>query len=249
MTLIPTNITKLLIPIGAAALAVALVMLAARAAELGWWSNGDIGAGEGVISVDMPIYESIGDLSAASEVAALGTVLEAAGEATDFGLEDDGTLGSPDAAEGIPYVFYRIAVRETLKGAVASEIMVAKEKESFFGSDHSSDLRVNETVVLFLEERTASSSSSLQMPRADAFNNRFYVTVSLDNGVFDAANGAAAVTDDTALTPRMERLFAQTSFTLGQVKQSVGVSDGDGQAGGPGGPTGPGNGGGTQTTN
>lgn len=246
---IAANILKLLIPIGAAALAAALVMLAARTAGLGWWSNVDIGTGEGAVHVDMPIYDSIDELSDASEVATLGTVLEVAGEATELGLEDDGTLGSPDVAEGIPYVFYKIAVRETLKGAVASEIMVAKEKESFFGSDQSSDLRVNETVVLFLEERTASSSRSLQMPRADEFDNRFYVTVSLDNGVFDAAGAAAAVTDDTAFTPRMEHLFTQSSFTLGQMKQSVGVSDGAGQTGGPGGPTGPGDGGGTRTTN
>ena len=244
---IVANIPKLLIPIGVAALAVALVMLAARTAGLGWWSNADIGTGEGALFVDMPTYESIDELSDASEVAALGTVLEIAGEATDFGLEDDGTLGSSDVAEGIPYVFYKIAVSEILKGSVASEIMVAKEKESFFGSDQSSDLRVNETVALFLEERTASPSSSLQMPRADAFDNRFYVTVSLDNGVFDAA-GTADVTDDTAFTPRMEHLFAQPSFTLGQVRQSVGISDDSGQTGGPGGTTGP-SGGGTRATN
>lgn len=246
MTLIPTNISKLLIPIGAAALAVALVMLAARAAGLGWWAAPE--PTRVISAVDMPTFESAGDLSDEAEVVVMGTVSEVAGERIDYGIDD--SLKDPDGADeddyGIPVIFYEIDVEETLKGDVGSEIMVGKTKASIFGdhNDFASDLRVGETVLLFLAETTWS-----EMPRADEYANRFYVTVSMDNGVFDAADGAATVTDNTAFTPRMEHLFAQTSFTLGQVKQSVGVSDGDGQAGGPGGPSGPGNGGGTQTTN
>lgn len=246
MTRMPSKISKLIIPIGAVALAAALVMLAARSAGLGW--RADPEPVRVISAVDMPTFESVGDLFAEAEAVVMGTVSEVAGEAVDYGIDD--SLKDPDGDEdewrGIPVIFYEVDVEETLKGSVGSEIMVAKEKESFFGSDQSSDLRVNETVVLFLEETTASSSSSLRMPRADEFDNRFYVTVSLDNGVFDAAGAAAAVTDDTAFTPRMEHLFTQSSFTLGQMKQSAGVSDGSGQTGGQ---TGPGDGGGTRATN
>ena len=246
MTRIPSKISKLLIPISVAALAVALVMLAARTAGLGWWTDPEP---VGVIStVDMPTFESAGDLSAEAEVVVMGTVSEVVGEKIDYGIDD--SLKDPDGDDeedyGIPVIFYEIDVEETLKGSVGSEVMVGKAKSSIFGEDNdfASDLRVGETVLLFLMETTWS-----EMPRADAFDNRFYVTVSLDNGVFDAADRVATVTDDTALTPRMEHLFAQSSFTLGQVRQSVGVSDGAGQTGGPGGTTGPGDGGGTRATN
>lgn len=244
MTRIPSNITKLLIPVGAAALAAALIMLAAWYAGLGWWDDTNAVPRMVVIDVDMPTFETVAELSAASDVVALGTVSEVAGEAVDYGIDDWLREGGKD--RGIPVVFYEVDVKEVLKGTSESEIMVGKTKSSMFGgyNDFASDLRAEETVLLFLEETTWT-----EMPRADEFDNRFYVTVSLDNGVFDAADGVAAVTDDTALTPRMERLFAQSSFTLGQVKQSVGVSDGVGQTGGPGGLTGPGDGGGTQTAN
>lgn len=238
--LIPTNISKLLIPIGAAALAVALVMLAARAAGLGWWDDPE--PSKVIMAVDMPVFESIGDLSGEADVVAVATVSEIVGEVIDRGEEE---LEAEDDEEwGIPVLFYEMDVEETIIGSIENEFMLAKAKESAFGEDDSTDLQAGQTVLLFLTEVT-----SPRMLRADEYDNRFYVVVSMDNGVFDAADGAATVTDNTAFTPRMEQLFAQTSFTLGQVKQSVGVSDGNGQAGGPGGLTGPGSGGGTQTTN
>lgn len=244
MTRIPSNITKPLIPIGAAALAAALIMLAAWYAGLGWWANTNDAPRMVVIDVDMPTFETVGELSDASDVVALGTVSEVVGEVVDYGIDDWLRDGGKD--RGIPVVFYEVDVKETLKGSVGNEIMVGKEKSSMFGgyNDFASDLRAEETVLLFLEESTWS-----EMPRADEYDNRFYITISLDNGVFDAADGVATVTDNTALTPRMEHLFAQSSFTLGQVRQSVGVSDGAGQTGGPGGTTGPGDGGGTRATN
>ena len=159
----------------------------------------------GGISPDMEVYSSIEELSAASDLVILGTVEGVAAREVDYGTAD------PDEREGrgIPTVFYEVAVTETLRGkAEATVIVSAPDVDQVSMGEEATAVRSGQQVLLFLREQTTEDA-----PGITAYDH-FYVTVSLDNGVFDRSGGDLVV-------PRMPELFNDATFDLAGVRRAV----------------------------
>ena len=156
-------------------------------------------------SVDMAFYSSIEQLSAASDLVVLGTAGEVVAREIDYGTSD------PDErqGQGIPTVFYRAAVTETLRGqAGATVIVAAPDVEEVSMGGQATALRSGQQVLLFLKEQTANDA-----PGITAYDH-FYVTVNLDNGVFDRVG-------DDSVQPRMSEAFEAVRFSLEEVRGKV----------------------------
>ena len=161
-------------------------------------------------SFDMPVYSSLEELAAASDVQVVGTVKGVVAREVDYG-----TANPTEQVEeaGIPTVFYEIVVRETVKGTTDESLIVAAPdaaKLSF--SSEMTPLRPGERVLLFLREQTREDA-----PGIDTYDF-FYAPVSLDNGVFDVLPG-------DIVRPRMPEAFASPAagapaptFSLDQVR-------------------------------
>ena len=106
----------------------------------------------------------------------------------------------------VPYTLYELEVLETLKGETNDLIYVIGWDPDFFvntslNSTPVTDLREGETVVLYLEEGTPEASPTITI------TDRFYVTLGIDNGVFDVVSAGASgpvgrVNDDAVVNPR-----------------------------------------------
>ena len=157
-------------------------------------------------SVDMPVYSSIEQLSAASDLVVLGTVKGIVAREVDYGSEGPGE----GQGQGQPIVFYEIEVNETLRGkAGATVVMAAPDVNEISTGGEATALRSGEQVLLFLVEEDA--------PGITAYND-YYVTVSLDNGVFDRLDG-------DMVTPRMVGTLEKAEYRLSEVRGMV-MSDG-----------------------
>ncbi len=154
--------------------------------------------------VDMPVYSSIEELSVASELVVLGTVAGVVAREVDYGT------ANPDErhGEGVPSVFYEVAVTETLRGEAGSTIIVGAPDVDKVLMSEATALRSGQEVLLFLLEQTPEDA-----PGITAYDH-FYVTVSLDNGVFDRL-GANSV------APRMPETFEVANFGLDEVRLKV----------------------------
>lgn len=148
-----------------------------------------------VATIDMPIYTSIEELTAASDTVVIGTVKGVAGRVVDYGKSDP----AERFGMGVASVFYEVNVTDVLKGGTDSTIFVYTLDPEIICSESSSALRANERVLLFLGERKAENSPTIVSPC-----DKFYVIVSLDNGVFDVLPGGI-------VEPRMPEVFAKYS--------------------------------------
>ena len=167
----------------------------------------------GGISPDMEVYSSIEELSAASDLVILGTVEGVAAREVDYGTAD------PDErqGQGIPTVFYEVAVTETLRGkAEATVIVSAPDVDQVSMGEEATALRSGQQVLLFLREQTTEDA-----PGITAYDH-FYVTVSLDNGVFDRLDGDLVV-------PRIPELFEVAEYSLDEVLVHLAVARDDDQ--------------------
>ena len=173
-------------------------------------------------SVFIPAYSSLDELSTHADAVVVGTVENVAAKWTDRGAGGDGVPR--------PYILYQLDVQEALKGETADSIYILRIEPVYFAGDgHSAlsgvpltELRVGQTVALYLEEVIAET------PPVITITDRFYVPLSLDNGVFDVSHGSsgavARVNDDTVVRPRGIRkdMFAEGSeFRLSEVKQAI----------------------------
>lgn len=156
--------------------------------------------------VDMTVYSTFEGLSAASEVVVIGTVKGIVGREEVFYSANPLSRGG----RGDPYVFYEVEVTETLRGQAGQSIIVARRdpEQGVMTSDPETPLRHGEQVLLFLVEQTSQSFPAVKTV------DHWYVTVSRDNGVFDILAG-------DQVRPRMPELFAEATYSLGEVRQKV----------------------------
>ncbi len=159
----------------------------------------------------MEVYSSIEELSAASDLVILGTVEGVAAREVDYGTAD------PDEREGqgFPPVFYEVGVTETLRGkAEATVIVSAPDVDQVSMGEEATAVRSGQQVLLFLREQTTEDA-----PGITAYDH-FYVTVSLDNGVFDCLDGDLVV-------PRIPELFEVAEYSLDEVLVHLVVASDD----------------------
>ena len=111
-------------------------------------------------------------------------------------------------------MFYDVAVTETLRGkAEATVIVSAPDVDQVSMGEEATAVRSGQQVLLFLREQTTEDA-----PGITAYDH-FYVTVSLDNGVFDRSDGDLVV-------PRMPELFNDATFDLAGVRRAIQWFDG-----------------------
>ena len=154
----------------------------------------------------MVVYSSIERLSAASDLVIVGTVKGVVAREVDYGSE------GPDEGQGqgLPVVFHEVEVNETLRGkAGATVVMAVPDVDEISMGGEATALRSGQQVLLFLVEEDA--------PGITAYDN-YYVTVSLDNGVFDRLDG-------DLVTPRMAGTLEEAEYRLSEVRGKV-MSDG-----------------------
>ena len=153
-------------------------------------------------TADITVYSSIERLSAASDLVIVGTVKEVVAREVDYGSEGTGEGQGP----GLPVVFYEVEVNETLRGkAGATVIMAAPDVDEISMGGEATSLRSGQQVLLFLVREDA--------PGITAYDN-YYVTVSLDNGVFDRLDG-------DLVTPRMVGTLEEAEYRLSEVRGTV----------------------------
>ena len=172
--------------------------------------------------VFVPAYSSLGDLSTHADVVVVGTVERSVAKWTDRGAGGDGLPR--------PYIVYQIDVQETLKGETDDLIYVLRIEPVYFAGEGQSalggvpltELRVGQTVALYLEEVMSET------PPIITFTDRFYVPLGFDNGVFDVSSGESGavgrVDDNAVVRPRGIRkdMFAEGSgFMLSEIKQAI----------------------------
>ena len=156
-------------------------------------------------AVDKPIYSSIEELSAASDLVVLGVVEGVVGREIDYGTAE------PDErhGQGVPIVFYEVKVTETLRGEAGGTIILGgPDVDQVSMGEEATALRSGQQVLLFLKEETTEDAPGITT------YDRFYVTVSLDNGVFDRV-------DDDSVQPRMPEVFEVARYSLEEVRGRV----------------------------
>lgn len=184
---------------------------------LGWWFIvREPAPGTLIISGIQPVYNSIESLSRAADVVVIGTVKSVAGREPYY-------TGSGSGDIGIPSVFYKVEVNESLQGNPGNTIIVAQIDNAatdVIVSDSGSALNVGERLALFLLHRTGDEYGLKEFGDID----NLYVIVSDDNGMFDVSSNEVA-------TPRAPYLFRTQgwtdtpTFTLDQIRAGVVAND------------------------
>ena len=149
-------------------------------------------------SVDFHVYSSVEELTSVSDAVVIGTVNSVVGHEIDYGTanpeEEYGIF--KDQIHGVAMVYYEIAVTQTLLGETDETIIVARMDTEQIICAEVTPLRAGDEVLFFLTEKTEGEAPGLKL------YDHFYVTVSLDNGVFD-------VLDDNTIQPRYAEAFVE----------------------------------------
>lgn len=162
---------------------------------------------------DMPIYTCIDGLASASDVVLVVLVKGIVGHEVDYGTSDPSEI----AGNGLPVVFYEVSVVENLRGETTSTIIVATPDPEKLLCEDMAAFKSGDRLLLFLEDLTSEDAPGIKL------FDHFYVTVSLDNGVFDVLPG-------DLVRPRMPEAFAQSivdgsdesiTFSLSDVNKEV----------------------------
>lgn len=175
--------TKVLILLGAALLGVVLALVLRSA--MGETGEPSLGS-----DADFQTFSTFEAMASASDAIVIARADEIVGRELDEGTKD-----SHEDSPGMPTVFYSLDVKEVLKGSVPETIVLAAPDVERMISDSSSMLAPNDHVLLFLVHQDKEDA-----PGIETFES-FFVTLSLDNGVFDL------VTPDLA-QPRLPDVFA-----------------------------------------
>lgn len=155
------------------------------AAALIWLSLAACSAQTPHVSADYPVYASVEELVAASDLVVTGSVGEVVGRQTE---------GSRGGSVGNPMVFYDFRVAEVLKGQSPLEMVVGYVDLDKISMDEVSAVTAGQELMFFLR-----CLPDEQSPEIDVVGD-FCIPLSADNGVFD-------VEGDTA-TARSELLVA-----------------------------------------
>ncbi len=158
-----------------------------------------------VMFIDMPVYESIEDLSAASDLVVRGTIGRVVGREIDYGTSDP----AEKQGGGIPIVFHEVTVTETLRGASPSVIVVGvPDKSRITVAGHFPGLERNQQVLLFLNAETPHKAPGISIL------DHWYYPISLDNGIFDLVG-------NRTWKPRQSSLFAQNSYSFDEAREKA----------------------------
>lgn len=153
-----------------------------------------------IIHFDMPLYTSVKDLAADSDLIVYGTIGPVVSRQTDYGSATRQT-------DGIPMAFHQVTITETLKGPVYDAVVVAvPDKDEIAFAGHSPELKRNQRMILFLQAESASTAPGVTPM------DKMYTPLSLDNGMFDQKSNAS-------FTPRLSSVFDSASFSLKDLKQ------------------------------
>ena len=157
-------------------------------------------------------YPSVEELSAASELVILGKVEGVVARQADYGGEE--ALHKADDWAGLPMVFYRVAVTETLQGQATDTIVVSSFDADLLIVDNVTPLRPGQEVLLFL--------AADRSPGITVVGER-YAVLGGDNGGFDVLPGGL-------VQPRRPSVFRDwqgehaaepLTYSLAEVQQRV----------------------------
>ena len=155
-----------------------------------------------IVHFDMPLYTSVKDLAANSDLIVYGTIGPVVSRQIDYGSATRQT-------DGIPMVFHQVTITETLKGPVHGTVVVAvPDKDEIAFAGHSPELKRNQGLILFLQAENAATAPGVTPL------DRMYTPLGLDNGMFDQeAEGS--------FTPRQSAFFDSASFSLEDLRQKT----------------------------
>ena len=212
-----TKPSKLLIPIGGAALAsltvvviwVAWTMLTADSP-----TSRTVTVGSALM---MKYYSSVDEMSDDADVVVVGTVNGVAETGMDRGR--DGSFITP-----IPYTLYSVKVLEVLKGDVGSTIYVFRNNPEDFHGAPLTRLMKNETVVMYLYEHDSENT-----PTITTATDFIYVPLAFDNAILDISlpnflGATGRINDNTIVTPRGKgsgKFAAGTTFQFSELREAV----------------------------
>ena len=197
-------------------LTIAAGVLASAVVLIWWFGIRDAEpAVQNVVSA-MRGHTSIESLSEYADVAVIGTVKGIVGREVDYGKKlNPLQIGLDKHGPGIPMVYYEIDVTEALQGTAESTIIVARMDTERRLTEEATALRTGESVLLFLLEAGDGPGMTLY--------DEFYVTVSLDNGVFDLLPGdiASPRLPHYFATPTADGVLETPTFSLNEVRTTI----------------------------
>ncbi len=206
---------------------VTVAVLASIVAATTWFLMGGGEEGGPILGAtpDMPVYSSIEELSAESDLAVVGKIKRVSAREVDYGTSD---LDERTDRIGIPTVFYEVEVVETILGREPGDtIVVGTPDMDAISIRESTALQPGQQVVLFLKRRTR-----VDAPGITSYDE-FYVTVSMDNGVFDVPTGVVGpvgrVNDDAVAVPRGRNadMFGGSVFTMSEIREGIEPDSGE----------------------
>lgn len=161
------------------------------------------------------VYQSLDELATSSDLVVVGTVSGVAARAEDYRTADADERAEYERAgiDPMPIVFHEVAVSETLKGSHSDTVLVWRiDTGRVTVAEGLTPLGSGQKVLLFLKERSlAEAAPRLQFSGTSiASDQTYYITLGLDNGVFD-------VSDIGTVVSRMPE-----RFTTGTIPSDLG---------------------------
>jgi hypothetical protein len=165
------------------------------------------------VEMDYPVYDTVSDLTAHSEIVVLGTVGKKIGSELDNG--GDPELTDEGRPMGTPLSFYAFDVEKVLQGSPETTLTVAwLDKAKLKDEDTISDLESGQRVVLWLVQRTPD-----QAPGVTTAKN-FWVPVSGDNGTMDV-EGDQVTARSSLLTGLTQKSSTRLHTTIESLDQAT----------------------------
>ncbi len=183
----------------------------------------DLGPETVVSEVAFRGFNSVEGLADQSDVVVVGSVKKVLGREVDTGGDAPQIPGVTPS--GIPTIFYEVTVHERLKGEPGDTIVLARTDPAEQYSQHEKPIEIGQRVLLFLLYRTGDAPGF----RRFRDTQDLYVTIGLDNGVFE-------LSEDSIASPRWPDKFRvvegrdddsafKTSFTMDEIRAGVAVND------------------------
>lgn len=182
---------------------VALAILVAAAAAVTLLRSDETGVRR--MAFSSLVYQSLDELATSADLVVVGTVSGVTARAEDYRTADADERADYEQA-GItptPIVFYEVAVSETLMGQHRDTVLIWRiDTERVVVADGLTPLASGQKVLLFLKGRSLKDAAPrLEFPNTSiAVDQTYYITLGLDNGVFD-------VSDSGAVESRMPERF------------------------------------------
>lgn len=162
-----------------------------------------------------PGYFSVKELAEASDVIVVGSFGNVISREVDYGTAEDDSI---EDDWGIPMVFHRVEVIESLKGEPSVEVIVARLDDTRIITDAVKPIDENDRYVLFLFDVTEDAH---RFKRYADVDKDIYITLSDDIGIFELSIDGIATPRDSAVSkksPDGDKVF---SFTLDEIRSEV----------------------------